>query len=60
MSDGVAQQSGGVGGARRQATAIDGLIDEAVKETGSLYPVPRYLSRDELKAIVRPLVENNK
>lgn len=43
-----------------QATAIEGLIDEAIKETGSLYPVPRYLSRDELKAIVRPLVENNK
>ncbi len=34
---------------------IPGIVDEAVAETGSLYPVPRYMSEQELTAIVNGL-----
>lgn len=38
-------------------SSIDEVLKEVIKETGDLYPVPRYLSREELRALVVPLVE---
>jgi alcohol dehydrogenase class IV len=38
------------------AGEIPGIVDEALAEAGSLYPVPRYLSEAEVSAIVRGLL----
>jgi alcohol dehydrogenase class IV len=35
---------------------IPGMVTEAIAEAGSLYPVPRYMSRAELSEIVEGLV----
>jgi alcohol dehydrogenase len=40
-------------------TSIDEVLKEVIKETGELYPVPRYLSREELRALVVPLVKGS-
>ncbi len=37
--------------------SIDDVLAEAIKETAEIYPVPRYLSRQELRAIVIPKVK---
>ena len=34
---------------------IPGIVDEAIAEAGSLYPVPRYMSEAELTTIVNGL-----
>jgi hypothetical protein len=34
---------------------IPGIIDEALSETGGLYPVPRYMSRAEVQTLVEGL-----
>jgi alcohol dehydrogenase class IV len=39
-----------------QAAHVPEIIDEAVKETGGLYPVPRYMSEDEIRLIVHGLM----
>jgi alcohol dehydrogenase len=39
-----------------QARDIPDIIDEAIKETGDLYPVPRYMSREEIGTIVNGLL----
>ena len=38
-----------------KAGDIPGIVDEAIKEAGSLYPVPRYMSVAELTTIVNGL-----
>jgi alcohol dehydrogenase class IV len=35
---------------------IDGIVEEAIAETGGLYPVPRYMSATEIGNIVRRLL----
>jgi alcohol dehydrogenase len=40
-------------------SSVDDVLKEAIKETGDLYPVPRYLSREELRALVVPLVSGS-
>ena len=35
---------------------VPGIIDEALKEAGGLYPVPRYMSADEVRHIVNGLL----
>ena len=40
-------------------SSIDDVLKEAIKETGDLYPVPRYFSREELRALVLPLVSGS-
>ncbi len=37
------------------AVDIPGIVDEAISEAGSLYPVPRYMSPEELTVIVNRL-----
>ncbi len=37
-------------------TDIPGIIDEALSEAGGLYPVPRYMSPDEIRIIVNGLL----
>jgi alcohol dehydrogenase class IV len=37
-------------------TDIPGIIDEALSEAGGLYPVPRYMSPDEIRLIVNGLL----
>jgi alcohol dehydrogenase class IV len=39
-----------------KAHDVPGIIDEALKEAGGLYPVPRYLSADEVRHIVNGLL----
>ena len=39
-----------------RAVDVPGIIDEAVKETGGLYPVPRYMSEEEIRSIVHGLL----
>jgi alcohol dehydrogenase class IV len=39
-----------------KAHDIPGIIDEALKEAGGLYPVPRYMSADEVRHIVNGLL----
>jgi alcohol dehydrogenase class IV len=38
-----------------KASDIPGIVDEAIAEAGSLYPVPRYMSEAELTTIVNGL-----
>ncbi len=38
-----------------KAGDIAGIIDEAISEAGGLYPVPRYMSEDEIRIIVNGL-----
>jgi alcohol dehydrogenase class IV len=38
-----------------KAGDIPGIVDEAIAEAGSLYPVPRYMSEAELTTIVNAL-----
>ncbi|MCB1709304.1 MAG: alcohol dehydrogenase, partial [Halioglobus sp.] len=38
-----------------KAGDIPGIVDEAIAEAGSLYPVPRYMSEAELTTIVNGL-----
>ena len=38
-----------------KAADIPGIVDEALKEAGELYPVPRYMSEEELTRIVNDL-----
>lgn len=38
-----------------QPADIPGIVDEAIAEAGSLYPVPRYMSPEELTVIVNGL-----
>ncbi|MCB1853531.1 MAG: iron-containing alcohol dehydrogenase [Halieaceae bacterium] len=38
-----------------KAVDIPGIVDEAIKEAGDLYPVPRYMSEEELTRIVAGL-----
>lgn len=35
---------------------VPGIVDEAISEAGGLYPVPRYMSQDEIKNIVNGLL----
>lgn len=42
-----------------QASDIPGIVEEALKEAGDLYPVPRYMSEAEITAIVRGLLPTN-
>ena len=35
---------------------VDEVVADAIKETGDLYPVMRYLSESEVRALVVPLV----
>jgi alcohol dehydrogenase len=35
---------------------ISGIVDEAIIEAGALYPVPRYMSEDEVRTIVNGLL----
>ena len=35
---------------------VPGIIEEALKEAGGLYPVPRYMSADEVRHIVNGLL----
>lgn len=39
-----------------QAHDVPGIIEEALKEAGGLYPVPRYMSADEVRHIVNKLL----
>lgn len=39
-----------------QVQDIPGIIDEAITEAGGLYPVPRYMSENEIRAIVTGLL----
>jgi alcohol dehydrogenase class IV len=39
-----------------KAHDVPGIIDEALKEAGGLYPVPRYMSADEVRHIVNRLL----
>ena len=39
-----------------KAHDVPGIIEEALKEAGGLYPVPRYLSADEVRHIVNRLL----
>jgi alcohol dehydrogenase class IV len=39
-----------------KAHDVPGIIEEALKEAGGLYPVPRYLSSDEVRHIVNGLL----
>jgi alcohol dehydrogenase len=39
-----------------KAQDIPGIVDEALAEAGGLYPVPRYMSADEVKHIVTGLL----
>lgn len=39
-----------------QASDIPGIVEEALKEAGDLYPVPRYMSETEITTIVRALL----
>lgn len=39
-----------------QEADISGIVDEAIKEAGELYPVPRYLSEIEVTGLVRRLL----
>ncbi len=39
-----------------KAQDIPGIIDEAISEAGGLYPVPRYMSEDEIRPIVNGLL----
>lgn len=39
-----------------KAHDVPGIIEEALKEAGGLYPVPRYMSADEIRPIVNGLV----
>lgn len=38
------------------ADEVSGIVEAAIKETGELYPVPRYLSETEISSIVRRLL----
>jgi len=38
------------------AAEVTGIVNEAIKEAGDLYPVPRYLSEAEISRIVRGLL----
>jgi alcohol dehydrogenase class IV len=42
-----------------QASDVQGIAEEAITETGDLYPVPRYLSETEISTIVRRLLPAN-
>jgi hypothetical protein len=35
---------------------ISGIVEEAIIEAGGLYPVPRYMSEDEIRTIVNGLL----
>ncbi|HDY81375.1 MAG TPA: iron-containing alcohol dehydrogenase, partial [Halieaceae bacterium] len=35
---------------------ITGIVDDAISEAGKLYPVPRYMSEDEIRTIVNGLL----
>ena len=39
-----------------KAQDIPGIVEEALKEAGGLYPVPRYMSEDEVRHIVTGLL----
>lgn len=39
-----------------KAQDVPGIVDEAISEAGGLYPVPRYMSQDEIKNIVNGLL----
>ena len=39
-----------------KAQDIPGIVEEALAEAGGLYPVPRYMSADEVKHIVTGLL----
>lgn len=39
-----------------QSGYIDDVVEAAVAETGNLYPVPRYMSNGEIRAVVQALV----
>ena len=39
---------------------IPGIVKAAIRETGDLYPVPRYLSADQLALIARGLLETSR
>tara|TARA_R110002110_G_scaffold415561_2_gene650816 strand:+ start:15715 stop:16914 length:1200 start_codon:yes stop_codon:yes gene_type:complete len=39
-----------------KAQDVEGIVDEAIKEAGALYPVPRYMQEYEIQAIVNRLV----
>jgi alcohol dehydrogenase len=39
-----------------KAQDVPDIIDEALKEAGGLYPVPRYMSVDEIRTIVNGLL----
>ena len=39
-----------------KAHDVPGIIDEALKEAGGLYPVPRYMSAEEVRQIVNRLL----
>ena len=39
-----------------EETEIPGIVKAALAEAGDIYPVPRYLSADELGAVVRGLM----
>jgi alcohol dehydrogenase class IV len=39
-----------------KAHDVPGIIDEALKEAGGLYPVPRYMTADEVRHIVNRLL----
>jgi alcohol dehydrogenase class IV len=35
---------------------VEEIVNDAITETGELYPVPRYMARDEISAIVKALL----
>jgi alcohol dehydrogenase class IV len=39
-----------------QEADIEGIVEEAIKEAGELYPVPRYMSETEITGLVRRLL----
>ena len=35
---------------------VEEIVSDAIKETGELYPVPRYLAREEVATLVKALL----
>ena len=40
----------------RKLQDVPGIVEEALTEAGALYPVPRYMSADEVRNIVNGLL----